>query len=41
MKQSLVTVISLEKTATKMATGWFKMVKMDIFALVNYRSAFS
>ena len=29
------TFISLEKAVSKMATGWLKMVKMDIFALGN------
>ena len=34
IKRSLVTLISLEKTATKMSYS-FRMVKMDIFALDN------
>ena len=36
LKQFLVTFISLDKAVTKMATGWFKMVIMDIFALGNF-----
>ena len=32
-KRSLVTFVSLEKAVAKMATGWFRVVKIDIFAL--------
>ena len=35
IKRLFVTFISLEKAVTKLATGWFKMVKMDIFTLTN------
>ena len=35
IKWSLVTFISLEEAFTKMAKGWFKLLKMDIVALEN------